>query len=63
MDLRRVIPAEEFTIIVNTGDDQEWWGLYVSPDVDSITYVLVGTAEQRAWLGSSRRHLPLPATR
>jgi LPPG:FO 2-phospho-L-lactate transferase len=48
--LRRVIPAEELTIVVNTGDDDEWWGLYVSPDVDSITYVLAGIlSSERGW--------------
>jgi LPPG:FO 2-phospho-L-lactate transferase len=48
--LRRVIPAEELTIIVNTGDDDEWWGLYISPDVDSITYVLAGIlSSERGW--------------
>jgi LPPG:FO 2-phospho-L-lactate transferase len=48
--LRRIIPAEELTIIVNTGDDDEWWGLYVSPDVDSITYVLAGIlSSERGW--------------
>jgi LPPG:FO 2-phospho-L-lactate transferase len=48
--LRRVVPPEELTIIVNTGDDHEWWGLYVSPDVDSITYVLAGIlSSERGW--------------
>src|SRR2546428_9386790 len=40
--LRQVVSTKELTVIVNTGDDLEWWGLYVSPDVDSITYVLGG---------------------
>ncbi len=48
--LRRVVPPEELTIIVNTGDDHEWWGLYVSPDIDSITYVLAGIfSNERGW--------------
>ena len=48
--LRRVVPPEELTIIVNTGDDHEWWGLHVSPDVDSITYVLAGIlSSERGW--------------
>lgn len=48
--LRRIVPAEDITIVVNTGDDQEWWGLYVSPDVDSITYVLAGIlSAERGW--------------
>lgn len=48
--LRRVLPPEELTIIVNTGDDHEWWGLYVSPDIDSITYVLANIlSSERGW--------------
>jgi LPPG:FO 2-phospho-L-lactate transferase len=48
--LRQVTPAEEISIIVNTGDDLLWWGLYVSPDIDSITYVLSGLlSRERGW--------------
>ena len=48
--LRQVVPAKDLTIIVNTGDDLEWWGLYVSPDLDSITYVLAGLlSKERGW--------------
>ena len=48
--LRRVVPAEELTIIVNTGDDHFWWGLYVSPDIDSIVYVLSDLlSSERGW--------------
>jgi LPPG:FO 2-phospho-L-lactate transferase len=48
--LRQVVPPEQLTIIVNTGDDLLWWGLYVSPDIDSITYVLSGLlSRERGW--------------
>ena len=48
--LQRVVPPEELTIVVNTGDDHDWWGLYVSPDLDSITYVLAGVlSSERGW--------------
>jgi LPPG:FO 2-phospho-L-lactate transferase len=48
--LRQVMPPEEITIVVNTGDDLLWWGLYVSPDIDSITYVLSGMlSRERGW--------------
>jgi len=48
--LRQIIPPEELTIIVNTGDDLLWWGLYVSPDLDSITYMLAGRlSSERGW--------------
>ena len=48
--LRQVMPPEEITIVVNTGDDLLWWGLYVSPDIDSITYALSGLlSRERGW--------------
>jgi LPPG:FO 2-phospho-L-lactate transferase len=48
--LRQIVPPEELTIIVNTGDDLLWWGLYVSPDVDSIAYVMAGRlSQERGW--------------
>jgi len=48
--LRRVVPAEELTIIVNSGDDHNWWGLRVSPDIDSILYMLAGLlSPERGW--------------
>jgi LPPG:FO 2-phospho-L-lactate transferase len=48
--LRQVMPPEELTLVVNTGDDLLWWGLYVSPDIDSITYVLSGMLSgERGW--------------
>ena len=48
--LRQIVAPEELTIIVNTGDDLLWWGLYVSPDIDSITYMLAGKlSQERGW--------------
>ena len=48
--LQRVVPPAEITAIVNTGDDVVWWGLHVSPDVDSITYALAGIlSRERGW--------------
>jgi LPPG:FO 2-phospho-L-lactate transferase len=48
--LRQIVPSEELTIIVNTGDDLQWWGLYVSPDIDSIVYMLAGKlSQERGW--------------
>jgi len=34
------IGAESLTAIVNTGDDREFYGVHVSPDVDIVTYTL-----------------------
>jgi LPPG:FO 2-phospho-L-lactate transferase len=48
--LRRVLPEDELAIVVNTGDDHRWWGLCVSPDLDSITYMLAGIiSDERGW--------------
>jgi len=48
--LRQVVPPEDLTVIVNTGDDLMWWGLYVSPDVDSIIYMFAGRlSQERGW--------------
>jgi LPPG:FO 2-phospho-L-lactate transferase len=35
-----VVPPDSVTVIVNTGDDDTFHGLHVSPDLDSVTYTL-----------------------
>ncbi|MGH9755585.1 MAG: 2-phospho-L-lactate transferase [Blastocatellia bacterium] len=40
--LSRVARPEEISIIVNTGDDIEMFGLYIAPDLDIVTYTLAG---------------------
>ena len=48
--LKQLLPARKLALIVNTGDDLEWWGLHVSPDLDSIMYVLAGMlSKDRGW--------------
>ena len=48
--LVRIVPPEDVTVIVNTGDDVEVHGLHVSPDLDSVTYWLAGVADRdRGW--------------
>ncbi len=48
--LQQVVPDGELTVIVNTGDDVEWWGLHVSPDIDSVLYALAGLlSKDRGW--------------
>jgi len=42
--LAQILPPEDLTIIVNTGDDFEHLGLYISPDVDTVCYTLAGLA-------------------
>jgi LPPG:FO 2-phospho-L-lactate transferase len=40
--LAAVLPARDLSVVVNTADDDEFWGLLVSPDVDAILYRLAG---------------------
>lgn len=48
--LKQLLPARKLTLVVNTGDDLKWWGLHVSPDLDSILYVLAGRlSKERGW--------------
>ncbi len=42
--LPQTLPPEDLTIIVNTGDDFEHLGLYISPDLDTVCYTLAGLA-------------------
>src|SRR5438445_12067131 len=42
LGLSRVLPADELLVVANTGDDFEHLGLSISPDVDTLTYVLAG---------------------
>lgn len=42
--LAQVLPAENLTVIVNTGDDFEHLGLTVCPDLDTVMYTLAGVA-------------------
>jgi LPPG:FO 2-phospho-L-lactate transferase len=42
--LARVLPPEDLAIIVNTGDDFEYDGLKISPDLDTVCYTLAGLA-------------------
>jgi len=48
--LQQIAPPEDLTVVVNTGDDIEWWGLHVSPDIDSVLYGLSGLlSRERGW--------------
>ncbi|MDA1257612.1 MAG: 2-phospho-L-lactate transferase CofD family protein, partial [Chloroflexi bacterium] len=42
--LARILPPDALTIVVNTGDDETFFGLHVSPDIDTVTYSLAGLA-------------------
>jgi len=48
--LVKVHPEKDMTIIVNTGDDIELYGLHISPDLDIVTYTLAGIVdEEKGW--------------
>ncbi len=42
--LAQVLPAENLTVIVNIGDDFEFSGLKISPDLDTVCYTLAQIA-------------------
>jgi LPPG:FO 2-phospho-L-lactate transferase len=44
--LSQRIPAQRLTVVVNTGDDEYFYGLHVSPDLDTITYTLAGVVNR-----------------
>lgn len=48
--LDRALPDGALTVIVNTGDDFDHWGLRIAPDLDTVMYTLAGLApEERGW--------------
>src|SRR5205823_7105818 len=48
--LVQVVPPTAITAIVNTGDDTEFYGLYVAPDLDTVMYTLAGLVnEDTGW--------------
>jgi LPPG:FO 2-phospho-L-lactate transferase len=49
--LIRVVPQDRITIIGNVGDDSEFYGLHVSPDLDIVAYTLAGLVDQRKGWG------------
>ena len=49
--LSLILPPEDLTVIVNTGDDFEHLGLYISPDLDTVCYTLAGLANPETGWG------------
>lgn len=48
--LSRLLAPRDLTIVVNTGDDTELWGLHISPDLDTVCYTLAGMIDApRGW--------------
>lgn len=49
--LAQILPPEDLTVIVNTGDDFEHLGLYICPDLDTVCYTLAGLANPETGWG------------
>lgn len=51
LGLARTLPPDALTVAVNTADDFEHWGLYICPDLDTVTYTLAGLANPETGWG------------
>jgi LPPG:FO 2-phospho-L-lactate transferase len=49
--LADVLPPGDLSIVANTADDDEFWGLLVCPDVDAILYRLAGIFNDASGFG------------
>lgn len=49
--LARVVPPHEITVIGNTGDDIDIYGVHVSPDLDIVTFMLAGILDEERQFG------------
>ena len=49
--LAQILPSQDLTVIVNTGDDFEHYGLYICPDLDTVCYTLSGLANPETGWG------------
>ena len=49
--LAAVLPPEELTIVVNTGDDFEHLGFTICPDLDTVMYTLAGVNNPKTGWG------------
>jgi LPPG:FO 2-phospho-L-lactate transferase len=47
--LVRAVPATDVVVVGNTGDDDVFHGLHVSPDLDTVTYTLAGAVGAAGW--------------
>jgi LPPG:FO 2-phospho-L-lactate transferase len=49
--MARSVGASALTVIVNTADDLEMYGLHISPDLDTVMYTLAGIANPETGWG------------
>jgi LPPG:FO 2-phospho-L-lactate transferase len=46
----QVVAPEDVTVVSNVGDDEEFFGLRVSPDIDIVIYTLAGAVDaEKGW--------------
>jgi LPPG:FO 2-phospho-L-lactate transferase len=51
LGLSRILPSRQLTLVANTGDDFEYLGMRISPDIDSLLYALAGVNNQSTGWG------------
>jgi LPPG:FO 2-phospho-L-lactate transferase len=51
LGFQQILPPDQLTIIVNTGDDFWHWGLRICPDLDTVLYTLAGRVDQNTGWG------------
>ena len=49
--LAAMLPPAQLSIIGNVGDDEEFHGLWISPDIDTLTYTLAGIVNRETGWG------------
>ncbi len=49
--LAKLLSPEQFSVIVNTGDDFNHWGLQICPDLDTVLYNLAGLSNPETGWG------------
>lgn len=61
--LHSLLDPARLTVIVNTADDDTFFGLSVSPDIDTVTYTLAGRVGRHGWGIAGDRFVGLEALR
>ena len=49
--LKEILPEEDISVIVNTGEDTMVGDLYLSPDIDTVLYTLSNQINEDTWYG------------
>ena len=49
--LQDVLPPGDLSIVVNTADDFDLWGLHICPDLDTVMYTLAGISNPETGWG------------